>query len=310
MKRRTIAALLASSLAFASAHAQMVSRMYDLRELAAALPDPDQSSSARVPILSDIPILGSLFRSDAPAPDAKGETTEERESATDRLVLKLSGFLAMSCVELVDNVYFVDGDEPSHTKFAEALSRVQSLYADRVLVETTCKEVDAGVQVKIGEAPPEGGEHAVTSKAVTARRGIARLQATRAVTYVARWTPIVGDGSVGLEPGVASVTDGIALEVRVGGTVDEPRVGVRGVISNAQIESVKVPGEQAMTGDKATIIPGGLLDIGLPRIERRVVDSEVSAPHGRAAVVAVVPAFEEGKQIVVSVSVKNAPAPK
>jgi hypothetical protein len=308
MKARMMMSVVAAAGVFAvaagAAMAQSVSRMYDLRDLAAVLPGEEQPPATKVPILSDLPLLGAMFRSEAPAVDPVVEDPT-RNSPTDRLVQKLTSLLSMASEELVENVYFVDGEEAAQARFAEAIQRVQQMYEDRVVIEVTCAAYDASTGVVVGQRAPAPSEGAVVSKVVAPRRGTARVQATRAVSYVARWTPIVGDSSVGLEPGVASVTDGVVLDVRVSGDEGSPRVSVRGVISKADIELTSSPSEQAMRGREANAsAAGAVLTIGLPRVERRVVESDVQAPRGETTVVAVVPGFEEGKQVVVSVAVR------
>jgi hypothetical protein len=313
------------------------SRMYDLRDLAAALP-PDAGSSGQsgaaltlgvqpggapgefhaVPVLSDIPLISHFFATPAggdPLPETDRlaaapapQTDPALESATDRLVAKLCGVLMMSMEELVENVYFIDGEANAHEKLADAFAQVESLYENRVEIEVTCYVIEGGEAPALGASPPQGVQPAMSSKVVAARRSTALVRVTRSVTYVSRWTPIVGEGAVGLEPGTSSVTDGLVLAVRVSGGGDRPRVSVQGAVSKAEIETVPVPSERAMSGRDTTLSAAGAnLTIGLPLIERRVIESDVTLAMDRATVVATVPGFGENRQIAIAVRIKTAP---
>jgi hypothetical protein len=323
-----------SALVFVGAPAlasmEPVSKMYDLRDLAALLPpaapspqarastDPLTSVSVRkVPILGDLPLLSPMFivkEADQPAapqteiilPSVSPVPNAGPDDApTDLLVGKLCNLLSLQSEELVENVYFIEGEEANQAKFSEAIERVRALYLDRVQIEVSCYEVDAASAPNIGDAAPKSDKPAISAKAVAIRKTLTPVQATRTVSYVSRWTPIVGDSAVGLEPGTSTVTDGLALGIRVTGEGDSARVGIQGAITKAEIASVQVPADQAMAGANVALSPGGpLVTIGLPRIDRRSIATDVTIKMNQPTVVACVPGFKEGKQVVVAVKVK------
>ncbi len=328
-----VASLLVATPALASS--DLVSKMYDLRDLSALLPsmtshaasgssDPFAAggfgaprSARKIPILGDLPILGQTFTIADPAGDASGTTgmglstdpinpnPSSDESPTDVLVAKLCNLVSLSNEELVENVYFIEGEEANHKRFADAIESVRGLFQDRIQIEVTCLEVDAAQSPNVGDPAPTGTNPGVTAKTVTIRKSQARVQATRSVTYISRWTPIVGDNSVGLEPGTSTATDGVVLDVRVAGGKDKQRVSVQGAISKVEITNIQVPSDQTI-GANTSLSPGGpLVTIGLPRTDRRVIDTDVSIELKRPTVVACVPGFKEGKQIVVVVTLKN-----
>lgn len=309
------------------------SKMYDLRDLATVLPgdaggaggagDRTPGGAHRLfaetfgsavdsdgtphtmPILSGVPLLEAYFRSRSAFPQPASD--DANSSPTDRLVGKLANLLSLMPEELVENVYFIDGDDESHQRFADAIEKMKALHQDRVQVEVSCYEVAASEAPGIGEESKPADKPTVGGTTVGPRHSLARIEATRSVSYIADWSPVVGDAAVGFDPTIGSVTDGAAFGVRVGAGKEKIRVGVQGVVAKAEISTVRTQSEQTMGAGQVALSPGGaLVAIGLPHVERRVIDTDVAISLNRATVVATAPGFSEGTRLVVAVTVKLA----
>jgi hypothetical protein len=261
-------------------------------------------TSFAIPILSGVAILEPSFRATSAFGEPEAEPTAP--SPTDRLVCKLANLLSLAPEELVENVYFIDGEDESHAQFSRAIEQVRALYQDRVQVAVTCYEVASTEQPSIGDAASPGEKPAIDGATVCRRRSPARIEATRSVSFIADWTPVVGDASVGIDPTIGTVTDGAAFSVLVGSGNEKARVGIQGVVAKVDVTSSNVQPDRATAAAQAASAPSGnTIVIGVPKVERRVFDTEVSVPLNRPTIVATGPGFTEGTRLVVAVTVKN-----
>ncbi len=250
-------------------------RVYDLRDLAASLP--------------------------ASAGGGLGA------SAIDVLVPTLAQATGASARPVLAGVYAVAGSPEAHAALESMLRAVRELYSETYQVEIRAVSVAADRAPAVGAAAEAGAlgemEAVARGSASVVRRAATTVASERRMTYIADWSPVVGNNAVGYDPQTSEVEEGMHVTVVVGAGAGERGQGaegtagevvqVRGTITRVEMEYESAP----LVG-----MEGGNLRVGLPRVEERAVESVLRAPLGTPTVVAVVDGFDEGESVIVLVA--------
>jgi len=312
---------LALTLSAAAAFAQpadsseLVLRVYDARDLAAALPAPTRAG-ARHGTLSIVPRItpsgenGSEVRLGiALEGGAEGTTAAAGPvSAVDLVVTRLCDQLSLSREELVEGVYVISGAAAQHERFVKLLQDVRSLYEGAYEFELYSYPAAAAQAPGVG-APAELQTVTLRTRQVIARRVESRIAITEEITYVRDWVPIVGHQSVGYDSDTGTVTKGVRIAVTAAGAdpVNAPaHAAARGPDGSAGAPvSLRIRGEWCdaiIEKQPSPLGPlsGGTLELGLPRIVTRTIESDLRVTLGQPTVLAVVPGTKPGEVVVIA----------
>ena len=250
-------------------------RVYDLRDLGAALP-----------------------------PDTHG-----RDSA-EVLVTNLAAATGSGAQRLLGGVYAVVATPEKHATLEMMLKRVRDLYTQTYQVQLHLYSVPAAEAPAVGTAPENlrPGE-AISRATISApRRTPTEFFSLRRHAYIAEWQPVVGANAVGYDPESAEIEDGLRVQVTIGAGPDAPERGgargegggelvqIRGELSSATLQSVTAP---------AIGTDGGTLMFFVPRVETRSIRMEERVALGTPTVVSVVDGFEDGQVVVLVVTVRK-----
>ncbi|MCB9845357.1 MAG: hypothetical protein H6811_05165 [Phycisphaeraceae bacterium] len=239
-------------------------------------------------------------------PDAQGHVSVQafiqapsRMDAVERLAEGLAKLLNVRHAALAPEVHAVEGSSAQQQAFEDALEQLRAMHSTRYLIDVSLLESSATEAPSVGDTAEFGPR---TLRQSIRGRTPAELTATRTVSYVARWTPIVSDSAVGYESQIAEVTDGLRASLTIGEpTSTGVAVTLSGEVSLARIVDRKEP-----LVETAANPFGGGLTIGLPEIRRRSLNAAVSVPMDRATVVCVVEGFEPGTSISVALRLRQA----
>lgn len=199
------AALTIASLS-GGAHAPVV-RVYDARDLAAAMHGPRQPEGVDV---------------------------------VQPVVEELAASLEVMATRISPGFYTLVGEEKRIDEWVRLARQVLDAHAARYVVEI------ALLTAPTASPPAIGAEVRPDNLVLRSRQSIpCRVEApfniTEETTYIARWQPVVADSSVGYDATTATVTSGLVATVLVGAGDDAPAgVSVRltGVVTKADVREV------------------------------------------------------------------------
>lgn len=203
----TAAALAVASLSGGAA--APVVRVYDARDLAAAMQSPGRA---------------------------------EGVDALEPVVEELAASLTVMANRIAPGMYTLVGDEKNVDEWVRLARQVLDAHAGGYVVEIALLTAPAA-------SPPAIGSEAGTANLVLRsrqsipRRVEAPFNITEERTYIARWQPVVADSSVGYDPGTATVTSGLVASVLVGAGDDSlagVSIRISGVVSKADVIEVPI----------------------------------------------------------------------
>ncbi len=302
-----LALITALSLPALSALADPVLRVYDTRDLAAVLPSGSGGGTITI-----VPRLET---------DGSGSTLQRltlgvqhsdeglvTASPADLVVTRLCEQLQLQKESLGDGVYLVTGEADQHVQFVKLIEDVRSLYQGAYELELFTYPVAAAQAPALGAAP-DSQSVTLRTRQVIARRVESRIDLTEELTYIRDWQPVVGNDSVGYDPDPDVVTRGLRLAVTAGAVNDAPEG--RGSAGSGRIP-LRLRGEwidATVERQSSPLAPlsGGNLELGLPRITKRTIESDLRVPLGQAVVLAVVPGTKAGESVVIAGTVRELP---
>lgn len=201
------AALTIASLS-GGAHAPVV-RVYDARDLAAAMHGPRQPGGVDV---------------------------------VQPVVEELAASLEVMATRISPGFYTLVGEEKRIDEWVRLARQVLDAHADGYVVEVALLTAPAASPPAIGaEVRPDN--LVLRSRQSVPRRVEAPFNITEEKTYIARWQPVVADSSVGYDASTATVTSGLVASVFVGAG-DDAAAGVSiridGVLAKADVIEVPI----------------------------------------------------------------------
>lgn len=302
---------LSGSIALSAGNVEPVLRVYDTRDLAAALPSGNPSPG----ILTILPRFessgpdGGLLRLgvSGPAPSKDAAAV----SPADLVVSRLCEQLSLQKEALVEGVYLITGEDAQHEQFVKLLEDVRSLYQGAYELEILVYPAPAAQAPAIGsDAEPQSVT--IRTRQVIGRRVESRIAVTEEISYIRDWQPVVGNESVGYDPDPGTVTKGLRLIVTAGGVehaAPEParRTGRPASEADApqSVVSLRLSGsltDAVVEKQSSPLAPlsGGSLELGLPRLSTRTIESDLRIVPGRTTVLAVVPGTKPGDTLVIA----------
>lgn len=266
-------------------------KVYDLRDLVALLPKPPAPAAPSVPILTDVPIVGNLFRNEGQA--------EPAPKPADQINL-IAAAAGLSLQPMGENIYLGVGSTDRHHAFEQVLPQLRKIESESFDVELTVAKTDAATSPPLGSAFDASGPVVRIHRTVNARETVA-LSAVRSESYVAGWVPVVANDAVGYQSQNGVVRSGLesTLVLRTNGPSAD--IELDGSLTRSTISYTS---PELSTGKQD---PPAKLSIGLPRVDERLLGARTRVPFGRSVVLAVVSGFEEGSNLVVSIKVSKIP---
>lgn len=228
-----------------------------------------------------------------PAPPTRTPTM----MVTD-LVMGLGRSLQLKAEPLADGVFTVIGEDNSQAEFIQLLEQVRNLYRGQYELELACYGVPVASPPEIGAAAGVDGAPIRVRTAVT-RRVETKVEASRTVTAIIKWSPVVADNSVGYDAQTENLVVGLMASVLVGAGPDGDApfsidVRIRGEVSDVQLKELMVP----LQGDAK-----GGLPVQLPSLSKRTINADTRVGT-QPRVVGVVPGLKDGELLVIAASVK------
>lgn len=306
MRLNTLCAL-PFALALASGHAhayagEPVLRVYDARPLSAVLPRRDAA-----------PLPGAAYafpaRTDGsaanPVPAGRSGGAPAGGSV-EQIVGRLCDQLGLASEPIGDGVFLVSGEAAQHEQFSKLVEDLRSLYGGSYELELATFTVPAAQAPAVGSAC-DAQTATLRTRQVVARRVESRITMTEEIGFVRDWVPVVGNDAVGYDPDPGVVVKGLRLCVTVGGTEGASPGGGR---PGAGVVSVKLQGEWCdavieKQGSPLGPQGGGVLELGLPHVALRSIDSEARISPGQLSVLAVVPGSRAGEAVVIAGAVRE-----
>ncbi|MBL8999917.1 MAG: hypothetical protein JNK25_02130 [Phycisphaerae bacterium] len=274
-----------------------VLRVYDLRDLASALPPRRRTglSVGEPALLLRHPGEGG----ESPfVPD--GKATPGPTSPIDVLVSQLLPPLSLMGDSIADGVFLISGEKSGHEQFVQLLESVRAVYTSTCTVEISVVVVpSSGAVPALGSAHvPGSGDKVFRRVGGTVPRKVGTaLESTDAISFLAAWTPVVGQNAMGYDAQTALVKEGLSVTVTPGAeSGGGTSLRVTGAVCAVSDDSIASP----LMGAG----PQGSLHIGLPTIRTRDIVVTTSVPTGRPTVVGVLSGFSPDETIVLVATVK------
>ncbi len=315
--------LVLSALAFSRAAPlnEPILRVYDTRDLAAALPASPGSVAGGfyhlVPRLESSGPDGALVRLDF-APASGTAKAAESAAPADLVVSRLCDQLSLQREPLVEGVYLITGEAEQHEQFVKLLEDVRSLYQGAYELEIFAYPASAAQAPALGASAESTGV-TLRSRQVIGRRVESHIAMTEEISYVRDWQPVVGNSSVGYDPEPGTATKGLRLAVtagaveRAGGSSAPGGGRARPAPDSASSEAVvtlRVRGEYMDVQIEKQSSPlgplsGGALELGLPHTITRTIESDMRLPLGQPSVLAVVAGAKPGEVLVIAGAIRE-----
>jgi hypothetical protein len=296
----TIAALTALAGTLATSDASTVVETTPAEAIAAAPEQPPASTPAAPAALpadepTELRILDTKDLLDAlqVSPD---------HPSTDIFIL-LNNITGATAYAMGANTVAVVGTRPQ----LDAIDRVIASITSSPMLELEIMVHDSGpgTAPRLGEPAPSPEPSFRLRRAM--RQGTtATLDTIAKVGFISDWTPVVSTGSVGYDPQIEELEEGLRLAATV--TPSPDASGSRVLRLQGSITSLTLT-------STTTRLPGGPeqgLAISLPRRESTAIATSIALPEGRPIVVAVLPGKSPGTSVVLSASVRalSAPSPR
>ncbi|MEC9374477.1 MAG: hypothetical protein VYC34_11565 [Planctomycetota bacterium] len=218
----------------------------------------------------------------------------DAESSAE-LALKVAESLGYRAETLGPDLISLFADDFSHKIYGSAIGAIHGEPRPRVGLRIRALSLSPESPARIGEAPPREGAALILEDQRFVRRGVlSRLEAVREVTYVADVNPIVGNSAVAQDPTIATVDEGLHLDVRVGESgPNGSAIMISGEIARVELRPVK-------GFAFAPVADEGPYE--LPEIRRRTFNSETTVRAGAETIIAIVPDPDDAtKRIAITV---------
>lgn len=274
---KTAMTLIFTMLPATAAWAQSSWRVYDIRDLIAALPASDDAAQ--------------------PAPPPSGSIFQSQPNTLEETVEALADRLGMDFMPMFSGIFGCEADEAQHAQFLEVLSQLRQLYQERYAVDISVYEVESASAPNIGDEMPAGTEASRHSLVVT-RRSPTEVTALTRHAYVAEVQPVVASRATGYSPDVRHVEDGLRLRVVVGAGEENAEgitIAISGHVRQIKLERRSDPVHASESG----------LRVDLPSERERSIQSHMRVPFGSARVLAVVPGFDGEHAIAIAAAVRK-----
>jgi hypothetical protein len=293
-----------------SASQEEVLRIYDVRDLAAILPDDVDAPSGR----SRSGGRGqSVFGARGGAGGAGGGGGgaggggggggslfgDPRDPVpAHRLVDRLCTAIGLEYEPLLRGIVSAQGTIARHDQLAEQLREVRRLFTERYEVELACFSVSASSAPELG-APINELEPDLFSRQVIVRRQPTTIRSVTSHTYLADLVVVTGDSAVGYQPQSRMLDDGLTLELLIGaGDEDERATPLEASGELTRVAFSRSPVELPGRPDSPPAVE-------LPSVDRRTIQTAVSIEYDKLVTIAVLPGFESGTAVVVAARVRK-----
>lgn len=260
-------------------------QLFDVRDLAAAM--------VSVPTTTQV-----VERGKGQSPFRIATDVVESNSRLEMIVGRLGDSMSLGYEWLDDGLLIVEGSNDRLASFGAMLDQLRALYDQTYTVELQA------VVVPVGDVPALGGPWSTDAtpmhlmrQTVTRRVGT-RLVSEQRQSFLADFTPVVGDQSVGFDPKVNEAISGLAVWVIVGAGQEDSSTPVTLVGSIIQTSVSRFdPGP----GASSTLpeMPG----LELASVQERAFSGAHRVAFGEPTMVAVLDGHQEGEAIVVQVTV-------
>lgn len=271
-----------------------VLRVYDLREFGALLPGTREYRPALGQATSS-----SVERGGVPGPFEGEKPGAAPATPVDSLVYQLCSSLSIVGERIAEGVYLVSGEREGQERFSQLIENVREVYTSTSVVEITAIATPTPGAPPPGAAYTPGATDRVLRRisASVPRRVESRLDNVDSTTFVADWTPVVADHSVGYDPLTANVREGLSVLVTPGaeGGAGVP-LRIAGAISATSLVVYSTP----LMGSS----PEGSLTLGLPLVQSRDIAVMTVIPAGKATIVATATGFDDDETILIVATVK------
>lgn len=260
---------LSGIIASSAVYAEASWKLYDVRDLIAALP-----------------------------PAADSPEDKQPGKNVDDLLAQVCAVMALQCTHFLTGVYGVEAEDGDHARLQNMLEAVRDLYKERYVVELVLFDAPAAQAPAIGSevqaAPAATGQRFVAS-----RRTPTPVTAISRRTYLSGVEPVIAQNAVGYAPEKTTVDEGLDVSVLVGTNGDEP--GGTSIEITGELRKATWPaGENELSTQDAV-----QMKLRFPRLDLRSIRCHLRLPQGKLVVVGVVAGFSEGQSVVIAASAQK-----
>jgi hypothetical protein len=252
-----------------AAFAEASWKLYDLRDLLAALP----------------------ARSDGPEARTDGENVEE-------MLDRVCDAFAIGCTPLTPGIYGIEAQDADHARLQLLLQGLRDLYQDRYAVQFFVYRSPVERAPRIGDEAP-AIKPVQCHQFVTSRRTPTRLHILAQSAFVSGVTPVVAQSVSAFEPKTTAIHDGLDLSVLVGANGNDEEGTTLGIVG--EMKRVTWP-KQAVDDS-----PFGPAEVRLrfPLIDVRTIQSNLHVKFDKAVVVSVSAGYDEGECFILAASIRK-----
>lgn len=283
----------------ATAHADQVWKVYDVRDLLTLIDPPIPEEAREVPRSdkADGSFLADSFGHQvSPSQNSKVAASEKSADKLDSLIGKICFAQAINCERLLPGVYMVDGEEAMLVDFERMLKSVRNLYDkpfELALVWFRTAVTDSlSVGAVIEKPKSHRRQHLVVfdSTPVDIRVG-------SSITYVADVTAVVAEHASTHEPVIGTIHEGLFASAIVTSQEREE-----------QSVLVRLAGEfrDVQFSERSTreLKEAGIPLLQLPQVRRRSLQAAVPVELNKLTVIDIVDDFSDDSSLVLAARVR------